>query len=214
MSSYIMDLRKIVGHRPLLQVGASVIVEDDKGRILLQLRSDNHCWGYAGGSVELDEVVEEAAKRELFEETGLIANKLSLFGVFSGKDTHYIYPNGDEVSNIDIVYICKDYSGELRCQAGEVNDLKFFENIKTQIKNISVLDELLLINSALEVANLKNVAEKYQLIKALWADLAPKNKLQQEQGEEEKAKLIKRRLRLFKDKNKTSKEYFKELITF
>ena len=68
MSSYIMDLRKIVGHRPLLQVGASVIVEDKEGRILLQLRSDNHCWGYAGGSVELDEEVEEAAKRELFEE--------------------------------------------------------------------------------------------------------------------------------------------------
>lgn len=127
MSSYIMDLRKVVGHRPLLQVGASVIVEDDKGRILLQLRSDNNCWGYAGGSVELDEEVEEAAKRELFEETGLIANKLSLFGVFSGKDTHYVYPNGDEVSNIDIVYICKDYSGELRCQKGEVNDLVFFE---------------------------------------------------------------------------------------
>ncbi|MBQ8403338.1 MAG: NUDIX hydrolase [Clostridia bacterium] len=127
MSSYIMDLRKIVGHRALLQVGASVIVEDDKGRILLQLRRDNHCWGYAGGSVELDEEVEEAAKRELFEETGLIANKLSLFGVFSGKDTHYIYPNGDEVSNIDIVYICKDFSGELRCQASEVCKLAFFE---------------------------------------------------------------------------------------
>jgi hypothetical protein len=47
--------------------------------------------------------------------------------VFSGKDTHYIYPNGDEVSNIDIVYICKDYSGELRCQKEEVNDLVFFE---------------------------------------------------------------------------------------
>ncbi|MBO5968805.1 MAG: NUDIX hydrolase [Clostridia bacterium] len=127
MSSYIMDLRKIVGHRPLLQVGASVIVEDKEGRILLQLRSDNHCWGYAGGSVELDENVEEAAKRELFEETGLIANSLELFGVFSGKDTHYVYPNGDEVSNVDIVYICKDYSGELHCQPGEVDDLKYFE---------------------------------------------------------------------------------------
>ena len=126
MSSYIMDLRKIVGHRPLLQVGASVIVEDKEGRILLQLRSDNHCWGYAGGSVELDEDVEEAAKRELFEETGLIANKLELFGVFSGKDTHYVYPNGDEVSNVDIVYICKDYSGDLLCQEGEVDALKFF----------------------------------------------------------------------------------------
>lgn len=127
MSSYIMDLRKIVGHRPLLQVGASVIVEDKDGRILLQLRSDNHCWGYAGGSVELDEKVEDAAKRELFEETGLIANSLELFGVFSGIDTHYVYPNGDEVSNVDIVYICKDYSGKLRCQEGEVDDLKFFE---------------------------------------------------------------------------------------
>ena len=67
MSSYIMDLRKIVGNRPLLQVGAGVIVEDAQGRILLQLRSDTHSWGYAGGSVELDEEVEAAAKRELFD---------------------------------------------------------------------------------------------------------------------------------------------------
>lgn len=140
MSNYIMDLRKIVGHRPLLQVAASVIVEDPQGRILLQLRSDNHCWGYAGGSVELDEVVEDAAKRELFEETGLIAESLELFGIFSGKDTHYIYPNGDEVSNVDIVYVCKKYSGTLKCQEGEVEALKFFrvdeipENISKPIR--------------------------------------------------------------------------------
>lgn len=126
MSNYIMDLRKEVGHRPLLQVGASVIVEDNLGRILLQLRSDNSCWAYAGGSVELDERVEAAAKRELYEETGLIAEELELFGVFSGADLHYIYPNGDEVSNIDIVYLCKRYSGELKCQRDEVDELRFF----------------------------------------------------------------------------------------
>ncbi len=126
MSGYIMNLRKIVGHLPLLQVGASVIVEDAQGRILLQLRSDNHCWGYAGGSVDLDEVVEDAAKRELQEETGLIAEELELFGVFSGKDCHYVYPNGDEVSNVDIVYVCRKYSGTLRCQVGEVEDLCFY----------------------------------------------------------------------------------------
>ena len=108
MSEYIMELRKVVGHRPL------------------QKRADNHCWGYAGGSVELDEVVEDAAKRELFEETGLIAKELTLFGVFSGKETHYVYPNGDEVSNVDIVYLCKNYTGELKCQESEVEDLRFF----------------------------------------------------------------------------------------
>lgn len=41
---YIMDLRAFVGHRPLIQVGATVIVEDGQGRILLQLRKDNHTW--------------------------------------------------------------------------------------------------------------------------------------------------------------------------
>lgn len=126
MSGYIMDLRKIVGHRPLLQVGAGVIVENEKGEVLLQKRADNHCWGYAGGSVELDEVVEDAAKRELYEETGLIAREIELFGVFSGPDTHYVYPNGDEVSNVDIVFLCRDYGGALRCQEGEVEELRFF----------------------------------------------------------------------------------------
>ena len=125
--SYIMDLRKEVGHRPLLQVRASVIIIDNYGRILLQLRSDTDTWGYAGGSVEIDEKVEDAAKRELHEETGLIAEELTLFGVFSGKDLHNTYPNGDEVSNIDIVYICRHYTGELRCQVGEVEILKFFD---------------------------------------------------------------------------------------
>lgn len=136
MSDYIMDLREIVGHRPLLQVGASVIVEDEDNRILLQLRRDNHCWGYPGGSVELDEEVENAAKRELFEETGLIAHDFELFGVFSGKDLHYIYPNGDEVSNIDIVFLCKHYSGTLTPQKDEVDDLQFF-SIETIPDNIS-----------------------------------------------------------------------------
>ncbi len=127
MSDYIMGLRKIVGHIPLLQLGASVIVEDSDGRILLQKRRDNGCWCTQGGSVELDEVIEDAARRELFEETGLIAGKMELFGVFSGKEMHYVYPNGDEVSNVDIVFLCRNYSGELKVQESELSELKFYD---------------------------------------------------------------------------------------
>ena len=136
MSDYIMGLRKLVGHIPLLQLGASVIIEDRDGRILLQKRQDNGCWCTQGGSVELDEVVEEAARRELYEETGLIAGKMELFGVFSGKDLHYVYPNGDEVSNVDIVFLCKDYSGDIRVQESELSELKFFDVYELP-KNIS-----------------------------------------------------------------------------
>lgn len=123
---YILDLRKIVGHRPLIQVGSGIIVEDDRGRVLLQLRADNHCWSYCGGSLEVDERAEDAARRELLEETGLVAESLELFGVWSGPELHYVYPNGDEVSNVDIVFLCKAYSGKLRCQEDEVSELRFF----------------------------------------------------------------------------------------
>jgi len=126
MNDYVKNLRKLVGHMPIMLCGASVIVENDKGEILLQLRRDNKCLGYAGGSVEIGEVVEDAAKRELFEETGLVANSLELFNVFSGKDLQYTYPNGDQVSIIDIVYICKDYDGEPRADLIEGDEVRFF----------------------------------------------------------------------------------------
>ncbi len=126
MGEYIMDMRRRVGHIPLMQCGASVIVENDKGQILLQQRSDNGMWGYSGGSVELFEEVEAAAKRELEEETGLIADELELLGVFSGEKMRYTYPNGDVVSNVDVVFLCRKYHGNLLCQKGEVEKLGFF----------------------------------------------------------------------------------------
>ena len=99
-----MDMRKRVGHIPLMQCGASVIVENERGEILLQQRSDNGAWGYPGGAVELYERVEDAARRELFEETGLHAGKMELLGVFSGPEMAYTYPNGDQVSNVAVSY--------------------------------------------------------------------------------------------------------------
>lgn len=136
MTEYMQFLRSYVGHAPLLQVGASVILENEDGEILLQLRKDNHCWSYQGGSVDTGESVEATAKRELYEETGLVADSIELFGVFSGEELHYTYPNGDEVYNIDIVYICNKYHGTIKAQEDEVEMLKFY-NINDLPKNIS-----------------------------------------------------------------------------
>lgn len=127
---------------PFFMVGASVIVEDAEGKILLQQRTDNHCWGYPGGALELGESLENAARRELTEETGLIANKLELFGVFSGKEFHHIYPNQDEVYIVDVVYLCKSYTGNLKAQEAEVERLAFFsadrlpENISPPVRPV------------------------------------------------------------------------------
>lgn len=126
MTEYIKTIRKMVGHAPVFICGASVIVVNESGELLLQKRHDNGCWGYHGGCIELDEVVEEAAKRELFEETGLTANSLEFFGIFSGPDMHYVYSNDDEVSIVDIVYICHDWTGEIKPDPSEVDELRFF----------------------------------------------------------------------------------------
>jgi len=126
MKDYLKNLRRLVGHMPILVCGASVIVVNEKGEILLQLRKDNNHWGYPGGAVDINEIVEDAAKRELYEETGITANSLALFGVFSGKELYHIYPHGDEISNVDIVYICEDYSGEPAADKIECVDVKFF----------------------------------------------------------------------------------------
>jgi 8-oxo-dGTP pyrophosphatase MutT (NUDIX family) len=111
---YFKDLRRLVGHSPLLMVGAAVLIVDDLGRVLLLERSDNGCWGPPGGALEPGESVEAAARREVREETGLELGKLELFGVFSGPELYYRYPNGDEVYNVSIVYRAQAPGGSVR----------------------------------------------------------------------------------------------------
>ena len=123
---YIMELRKIVGSRPLLMVGAAVLVVNSKGNLLLQLRKDNGHWGLPGGSLEVMESLEDTACRELLEETGLSAKALDFFGLFSGMEFHYIYPHGDEVYNVIAAFVCRAYEGELTAQSEEVSTLRFF----------------------------------------------------------------------------------------
>ena len=137
MTGYMSEMRKIVGHRTVIQCAASVICVDADGRILMGKRSDNHKWGYAGGAVEIDEYVEDCAKRELYEEMGLVAEELEFFYVNSGPEAHYIYPNGDEVSNFEIIYLCRKWSGEPKAADGEMEELRFFSPEEIDISEIS-----------------------------------------------------------------------------
>ena len=137
MTGYMAEMRKLVGHRAIIQCAASIICVDPEGRILLGRRSDNHKWGYSGGAVEIDERVEDCARRELFEEMGLSAEALEFFCVNSGPEAHYIYPNGDEVSNFEIVYICRKWGGEPTASDGEMEELRFFSREEINLSEIS-----------------------------------------------------------------------------
>ncbi|MGG1574831.1 NUDIX hydrolase [Fictibacillus sp. NRS-1165] len=124
---YIMDLRKLIGSRPIIMTGACVLLFNPEGELLLQHRTDNGLWGVPGGSLELGETLEEAAKRELFEETGYISRSLTLLHVFSGKEFYYQYPHGDEVHNVVAAYVCTDYEGSEVIDGIEVKDVRLFD---------------------------------------------------------------------------------------
>jgi 8-oxo-dGTP diphosphatase len=69
---------------PLLAVDCVVL--DEGGRLLMIRRKSEPFKGYIalpGGFVEIGETVEEAARRELLEETQIKAGKLRLVGVYS-----------------------------------------------------------------------------------------------------------------------------------
>ena len=110
---------------PLVLPHAVVIVVNKSNEILLEERADDGFFDFPGGGIDLKESAEEAAARELKEETGLIANRLEFFKVYSGEITHYVYFNGDEIYGVDCAYICRDYEGELKPQKSEVKRLFF-----------------------------------------------------------------------------------------
>jgi len=127
LTGYIKELRALVGKRSIMQCGASVIVFNESNQVLMIHRTDNNCWGFPGGSIELGEKVEVAAIREVEEETGLKVSDIELFGVFSGEELYYKYPNGDEVYNIDIVYCTKTFIGEMQMSSDETRGCCFFD---------------------------------------------------------------------------------------
>lgn len=51
---YYKELRKYVGHRPIILPGSVVIIVNDIGEILLQERNDGS-WGLPGGLMNLGE---------------------------------------------------------------------------------------------------------------------------------------------------------------
>lgn len=142
---YILSLRKEIGHRPVIMACAGVLILDEENRVFLIKRADNGLWGYPGGSMELGESFEECAKREVFEESGLMCSELEFFTTASGEEVHYVYPNGDEIYAAEVIYICRKYEGKLKLQEEEVSGQGFFrldELPEITHNNIGVLEKL------------------------------------------------------------------------
>ncbi|MEZ0482101.1 NUDIX hydrolase [Planococcus sp. SSTMD024] len=123
--NYIQDMRQLIGSNLLMTVGCGIILEQD-GQILLQHRKDRDVWGIPGGVMEPGETFLETAIRETHEETGLQAENLQLFGLYSGTEGYAEYQNGDQVYSVQIIFHSQQFSGELIQEGAESHDHRFF----------------------------------------------------------------------------------------
>ena len=89
-------------------IAADVIAEIGSNIVLIERRNFPFGWALPGGFVDVGEKVEDAAVRELREETTLEVELRALLGVYSRPDRD---PRGHTVS---VVYFCRPLGGELR----------------------------------------------------------------------------------------------------
>ncbi|MBH0230636.1 NUDIX hydrolase [Halobacillus yeomjeoni] len=122
---YYKYLRQYVGHKPIILPGSVVIILNEQNEVLFQKRHDGG-WGLPGGLMDLGESFIEAAKREVYEETGLVVENLKLLDVFSGSDYYFKVSNGDELYSATAVYYTHDVSGEMRIDDHESIKIQYF----------------------------------------------------------------------------------------
>jgi 8-oxo-dGTP diphosphatase len=123
ISPYITRLRSFVGHDLLLLPGASAVVRDGEGRILLLRRADTGGWSLPAGMIDPGEQPAAAAVREVFEETGVHAVVERLGGVAMHGS---LYPNGDRCEYLAVWFRCRAAGGSPRPDGEESLEVGWF----------------------------------------------------------------------------------------
>lgn len=118
---FVLDLRAKVGHGMLWLSTAMGAVFDDEGRVLLGKRADVGVWTLPGGIIDPAEQPADAAVREVFEETGIVAVPEVLTSI--GVSSPLTYPNGDQVQYLEYCFRCRLAGGVAAVADGELSEV-------------------------------------------------------------------------------------------
>src|SRR5262245_2698990 len=116
---HIAKLREHVGH-DVLVLPCAAILPVQAGQVLLALARERNVWELIGGFIDPDESPQDAAMREATEELGVGVVLGDLLGVFGGPNLRVVYPNGDQISAVVVVFEA-DVFGEFAPDGEEID---------------------------------------------------------------------------------------------
>lgn len=108
--------------------GVAAVIFNAQHQVLLVKRNDNGLWSLPSGHLEIGEMVVEAIKREIQEETGLIVEVEKLIGVYSDPLSQvFSYPSGATTHFITLSFLCCIIGGCMQADNREIAEVAFFD---------------------------------------------------------------------------------------
>jgi len=125
--------------------GASAVVLDEAGRILLHRRDDNELWSIPGGGMEVGERISDTVVREVREETGLEVEPEAIVGIYSNPQHVVEYGDGEIRQQFSVCFACRLVSGELATNdeslevgfftPAEIETMPMHESIRLRVRH-------------------------------------------------------------------------------
>ncbi len=103
----------------------NVVVENDKGEILLIRRSDNNNWALPGGAIDIGESLTQAAIREVQEETGITCEITGLVGIYTDPKHIILYTSNNEARQEFSVVLAAHHIAGLPTRSEESRDVRW-----------------------------------------------------------------------------------------
>ncbi|QCT03114.1 NUDIX hydrolase [Paenibacillus algicola] len=126
MSVYNRDIRQYIGRSVVFKIKAAVMARNEAGEVLLLKRPGRDVWGLPIGGIKPGESMEEAAARELWEESGHHAGELELLDLLSGRDYVKKHVNGDEEYYVIGVYAAHGLKSVIDLPEESDTSMKYF----------------------------------------------------------------------------------------
>jgi 8-oxo-dGTP pyrophosphatase MutT (NUDIX family) len=92
----------------------TAFVQDSRGRVLMERRTDNGRWGLPGGTHQAGESITETVVREVAEETGLRVTVDRMVGIYTDPKRVIEFSDGEVRQEFSMCFAAHVVSGELR----------------------------------------------------------------------------------------------------